>query len=86
MYIHLGADLSLLKKSVIAVINLEKEPPSGRIVTDLIRSEDESGRLQYLTEDLPRSVVVTDEGTFITSLSSQLILKRLNTTDLTMLN
>jgi len=86
MYIHLGADVSLLKKSVIAVIDLEKEPPSGRNVTDFIRSEDESGRLQYLTDDLPKSVVVTDEGTFITSLSAQLIQKRLLIDDLTLLN
>jgi len=86
MYIHLGADLSLLKRSVIAVINLEKEPPSGKNVTDFIRNEDDTGRLQYLTDDIPKTVVITDEGTFITSLSAQIIQKRLSSNDLTMLN
>ena len=86
MYIHLGNDVSLLKKSVIAVINLEKEPPSGRNVTGFIRNEDESGRLQYIMDDIPKTVVVSDEGTFVTSLSSQIIQRRLKNDDLTMLN
>lgn len=82
MYIHLGADTTVLKKSVISVINLEEEPVSGKIVTSFISNEDEQGRLQYLSEELPKTVVITDEGTFVSSLSSQVLYKRLTSEEL----
>ena len=77
MYIHLGADIMVLKRSVITVINLEEVPPSGRIVTEFINKEDEIGRLQYISDEVPKSVVVTDEGSFVTSISAQVLSKRL---------
>ena len=82
MYIHLGSDTTVLKKSVISIINLEEEPVSGKTVTSFVRNEDENGRLQYLSEELPKTVVITDEGTFVSSLSSQLLYKRLTSEEL----
>ncbi|MBR2523888.1 MAG: DUF370 domain-containing protein [Clostridiales bacterium] len=77
VYIHLGADLTVLKKSVIAVINLEEVPPMERNVTEFMNEEDNRGRLQYISDDLPQSVVITDEGTYVTPLSCQVLRKRL---------
>ncbi|SCW51219.1 protein of unknown function [Ruminococcaceae bacterium YRB3002] len=77
MYIHLGSDITILRSSVVAVINLEAEPPSGKTVTGFLKNEDEIGRLQYTSEELPKSVVITDEGTYVTSLSAQILHKRL---------
>ena len=82
MYIHLGSDTTVLKKSVISIINLEEEPVSGKTVTSFVRNEDEQGRLQYLSEELPKTVVITDEGTFVSSLSSQVLYKRLTSEEL----
>ena len=82
MYIHLGSDTTVLKKSVISIINLEEEPVSGKTVTSFVRNEDENGRLQYLSEELPKTVVITDEGTFVSSLSSQVLYKRLTSEEL----
>lgn len=82
MYIHLGSDTTVLKKSVISIINLEEEPVSGKTVTSFVRNEDENGRLQYLSEELPKTVVITDEGTFVSSLSSQVLYKRMTSEEL----
>ena len=77
MYIHLGTDITVLKKSITAVINLEEVPPSDRKVVSFINSEDERGRLQYASEEVPKTVVITDEGTYMSSLSSNVLQKRL---------
>ena len=82
MYIHLGSDMTILKSSVVAVINLEAEPPSGKIVTGFLKNEDDMGRLQYTSEELPKSVVITNEGTYVTSLSTQVLHKRLQSKEL----
>ncbi|MCR5060794.1 MAG: DUF370 domain-containing protein [Saccharofermentans sp.] len=82
MYIHIGSDLSVLKKTVISVINLEEEPPSGKIVTGFLKNEDANGRLWYVTDDLPKTVIVTDSGSYVSSLSAQILQKRLNSEDI----
>ena len=81
MFIHIGNDLSVLKSSVTCVVNLETVPPSRKDMADYINSEDEQGRLQYVTDDIPKSLVITDDKTYVCSLSSSLILNRPNLPD-----
>ena len=77
MFIHIGNDLSVLRSSVTCVVNLETVAPSQKDVTEFINREDEQGRLQYVTEEIPKSLVITDEKTYVCSLSASLILNRL---------
>ncbi|MBR3340011.1 MAG: DUF370 domain-containing protein [Clostridiales bacterium] len=81
MFIHIGNDLSILKSSVTAVVNLETVLPSQKDISDYLNSEDEQGRLQYVTDDIPKSLVITDDKTYVCSLSVNLILNRLNQPD-----
>ena len=77
MFIHIGNDLSVLKSSVTCVVDLERVSPSQKDVTAFINREDEQGRLQYVTEEIPKSLVITDDKTYVCSLSASLILNRL---------
>ena len=81
MFIHIGNDLSILKSSVTAVVNLETVLPSQKDISDYLNNEDEQGRLQYVTDDIPKSLVITDDKTYVCSLSVNLILNRLNQPD-----
>lgn len=81
MFIHIGNDLSILKSSVTAVVNLETVLPSQKDISDYLNSEDEQGRLQYVTDDIPKSIVITDDKTYVCPLSVNLILNRLNQQD-----
>ena len=78
MFIHIGNDLSVLKSSVTAGVDLETVLPTQKDVSEFINSEDEQGRLQYVTEDIPKTLVITDDKTYVCSLSSNLILNRLS--------
>jgi len=77
VFIHIGNDLSVLKSSVTAIVCLETVLPSQKDVADFINREDELGRLQYVTDDIPKSLVITDDKTYVCSLSSNLLLNRL---------
>ena len=81
MFIHIGNDLSVLKSSVTAVVDLETVLPTQKDVSEFINSEEEQGRLQYVTEDIPKTLVITDDKTYVCSLSSNLILNRLSSPD-----
>jgi len=77
MFVHIGGEMSLPERSIISVINLESVHPSQRTVSDFIKNEDERGRLQYVTDDIPKTIIVTDSKTYVCSLSSQVLLSRL---------
>ena len=83
MFIHIGNDLSVLKSSVTAVVNLETVSPSRKDVTDFINSEDDQGRLQYVTDDIPKTLVITDDKTYVSPVSGYVLLKRLESNDIT---
>ena len=77
MYVNIGGDISVPAGSVRAIVNLETVLPSQRTVTRFIESEDDNNRLQYLTEDIPRTLILTDTKTYVSSISSSVLHKRL---------
>lgn len=77
MYVNIGGDIFVPAGSVSAIVNLETVPPSRRSVTVFIESEDENNRLQYLTEDIPRTLILTDTRSYISSISSSVLQRRL---------
>ena len=77
MFIHIGNDLSVLKSSITAVVDLETVLPSQKDISEFINREDEQGRLQYVTEEIPKSLVITDDKTYVCSISAGLVLNRL---------
>ena len=83
MFVHIGGDMSVRASSVTAVINLEEVPPSKKDVTEFINSEDDAGRLQYVTEEIPKTIVITDEKTYVSSISATVLLNRLESAGIT---
>ena len=77
MFIHIGNDMSVRRSSVTAIINLETALPSRKDIKDFMKQEDEQGRLQYVVDEIPKTLVITDDKTYVCSLSSQVLLKRL---------
>jgi hypothetical protein len=77
MYVHIGDDIAVRADTVTALIDLETVLPSQKDVVSFINSEDESNRLQYLTEDIPKSMILTTGRTYISSLSTEVLRRRL---------
>ncbi|HAW16512.1 MAG TPA: hypothetical protein DCW41_07425 [Clostridiales bacterium] len=77
MYVHIGDDIAVRSDTVTAVVNLETVLPSQKDVTGFIKAEDENNRLQYLTDDIPRSMILTVDRTYISSLSVEVLRRRI---------
>ncbi|MBO4242918.1 MAG: DUF370 domain-containing protein [Clostridiales bacterium] len=76
MYVHIGDDIAVRADTVTALIDMETVLPSQKDVINFINAEDEIGRLQYLTEDIPRSMILTTDKTYISSLSTEVLRRR----------
>ncbi|MBO4408700.1 MAG: DUF370 domain-containing protein [Clostridiales bacterium] len=77
MFVHIGGDISVISDSITAVISLETAVVSSKGISAFMNSQDDDNRLQYLTEEIPKSLIVTDDRTYVSSISSSVLLKRL---------
>ena len=77
MYVHIGGEVSVLAQSITSIINFENILPTQKDITEFLRTEEDNNRLQYLTEDIPRAIVVTSDRTYISPISPAVLKKRI---------
>lgn len=80
MYLHLGADISVNKKYIVGIFDLENTSTSKKTREYLKKITSEGKVIDVSSADLPRSFVVTVENgkerVYISPISSQTLLKR----------
>ena len=76
MYVHISADVSLPAHWIVGIFDLDRIAPSGG-TADLMRQLEEEGRLDWMTADLPRSLVVTVDRVFLSPVSAETLHSRL---------
>jgi len=77
MYVHIGGDVSVPSDRISAVLSLETALPQQKEITAFINGEEDNNRLQYLSDEIPKSIIITDDKTYVSSISSSVLLKRL---------
>ncbi len=78
MYVHIGDDMTVIDSSICSIINLDEVSPSNKDINAFLKAEDESNRLEYLRGDIPKSLVLTKDKTYVSPVSSSVLKKRLN--------
>lgn len=82
MYLHLGSDISVNKKYIVAIFDLDNTSTS-KITQEYFKKATSEGKVINVSEeDLPRSFVVVEEKgeekVYISPISSQTLNKRSN--------
>ncbi len=81
MYVHLGGDTVVLQKDIIAIFDLEITSIS-KITRDFLHVAEEEGFVVNVSEDLPKSYVLTEKDNeskvYISPISAATLLKRAN--------
>lgn len=77
MYVHVGGEVSLPSDLIVGIFNLDavKDQNTLRFMQTL----EEAGQLELMSGDLPRSLIVTLERSYLSPLSSGTLLKRWQT-------
>lgn len=76
MYIHLGNGRIVREKEIIGVFDLDLSTLSKTTRAFLSQAEKE-GRLEITSDEIPRSVIVTDEKIYMSVLSPKAICGRM---------
>lgn len=79
MYLHIGGDVTIRLKSVVAILDMENTTTS-KITKEFLRMAEEEGFVIPVSEDLPKSYVIIEEGKgnriYLSPISSATLLKR----------
>ena len=79
MYLFLGQNVVVPKKSVIGVFDLDNAS-SSRITRDYLARAEKAGRVVDVSGELPKAVVVTEQDgvqtVYLCQLNSSTLLKR----------
>lgn len=79
MYLHLGQDVVVLKSSIIGIFDMDNTTQSY-ITRAFLNAAEKAGSVISVTEELPRSFVVCQDGeetkVYLSQLSSATLLKR----------
>ncbi len=79
MYLHLGQDVVVAQKDIIAVFDLDNSSQS-HITRDFLAKAEKAGRVINVSDDLPKAFAVVRRGgqdyVYLSQLSSATLLKR----------
>lgn len=78
MFVHIGGEVTVIDSSITAIVNLETTLPSDNDISQFLKAEEESNRLQYVGGDIPKTLVLTTDKTYVSPVSNTVLLKRLN--------
>ena len=81
MYLHLGQDVLVREKDVIAILDLETTTTISRITKDYLKSAEENGAVKDVSPGaIPKSFVICGErsksSVYITNISAKALLGR----------
>lgn len=79
MYLHLGSDSVIREATLIGIFDLDNTT-SSKITREFLHRAQREGRTHAVSDDLPRSFVLTGDrdrsDVYLTLLSSQTLFKR----------
>ncbi len=74
MFLHIGKEVSILIRDIVAIINLESVAESN-ISQDFLKTIAEEGFVVSLTEE-PHSFIVTTDKVYLSPISTSTLKKR----------
>ncbi len=77
VFIHIGSGCVLKNKDIIGVFDLDNATIM-KTSREFINSEEKEGRIESVFEDIPRSFVLCDKKTYLSSLNTASIIRRNN--------
>jgi hypothetical protein len=76
MYLHIGAQVAIPAELIVGIFDLDAvTAPSSSTVAFLARLEQEN-RLEQMTSELPRALVVTLERSYLSPVSAETLARR----------
>ena len=76
MYVDIGTDFLVKSSDIIGIFDLDNTTTTTGYTNNFLNEKQKQGKVVYLVKDLPKSFVLTQDGTvYVVELASQIIRK-----------
>lgn len=75
MFLYLGGDITVKSKDVIGIFDIE-ECSVSRTTVEFLNFSQKNGRIVNVSEEMPKSFIVTENKTYISNVSNRTIALR----------
>jgi len=76
MYVHIGGEYSIPDRLIIGIFDLDEVTSADSSTNAFLFKAEKEGRVETVSFDLPRSMIVTLERVYISPISAGTIRKR----------
>lgn len=81
MYLHIGNEVSIPLKKIIAIIDLETADPTGQL-QELIEQAERQERITVTAgKSNPKSCIITDDRLYLSNISAMTLARRAGVTE-----
>jgi len=74
-YIYLGSDVTVHSDSIIGIFDIERVTVVKQ-VDDFLKQSQKSGKIYYVSLDLPKSFIVADDKVYVTNVAAGTLKRR----------
>ncbi|UCZ53258.1 DUF370 domain-containing protein [Bacillus shivajii] len=78
MFIHLGGDMVLSSKKIVAILDHNSNDLS-QDNQDFIKSHEDEKKTVPISDDTPKSIIITDDYIYLSPISSHTLKRRAET-------
>lgn len=75
MYLHLGEDVVVNSKKIIGIFDMDTSTVN-KATRDYLSRAEKNKKIIYVSYELPKSFIVTDNKIYVSSLNTSTLLKR----------
>ncbi len=77
MYVHIGSEYTLSDRYIIGIFDMDTISPKQTDMIHFLAKAEEDGRAEYISDDIPKSVIVTVDRVYFSPISSATLQKRI---------
>lgn len=77
MYVHVGGEYSISDRFIIGIFDLDSISPRQTDTLHFLSKAEREGRVEYISDDIPRSVILTLDRVYVSPISVATIRKRI---------
>lgn len=77
MYLHIGGEYTLSYRFIVGIINLETLSSTQKDTIHFLSEMEKMDKVEYVSEEIPRSIIVTSEKIYFTPISAATLQKRI---------
>lgn len=78
MYVHVGGEYTISDRMIIGMFDMDSISPKQTDMLRFLSEAEKAERVEYVSEEIPRSVVVTVDRIYISPISTVTLCRRIS--------